>query len=140
MNANCKLLAGAIALGVALPAAAAMNASLPKPETMNGITYLSGGIGKSEAQAMKAEARHYPLSMTFSAGKDDEFLASVPVTVKNARGKTMLDTVSDGPIMLLKLPAGKYTVTAEAYGKSYSRTVQVKPKGDTPVSFHWTRT
>lgn len=139
MNANCKLLAGVIALGIALPAAAAMSASLPKPETKNGITYLSGGIGKTEARAMKAEERHYPLSMTFSAGRDNEFLASVPVTVKNAKGKTMLDTVSDGPITLVKLPAGKYTVTAEAYGKSYHRTVQVKAKGDTPVSFHWRR-
>jgi hypothetical protein len=137
MNANCKLLAGAIALGVALPAAAMMNGSLPKPETENGITYLSGGVGRSEAQAMKAEAKRYPLSMTFSAAKDNEFIASVPVTIRNSAGRTVLDTVSGGPILLVKLPAGKYSVTAEAYGKAYHRTVQVKAKGDTPLHFHW---
>ena len=141
MNASHRLFACAIALGIALPAAAAsMSASLPKPETKDGITYLSGGVGKSEAAAMKAEEKRYPLSMTFSAAKDNEYLASVPVTIKNAKGQTLLDTVSDGPIMLVKLPAGKYTVAAEAYGQSLRRTVQVKPKGDTPVVFHWKRT
>jgi len=140
MKANCKMLAGAIALGVALPAAAtSMSSSLPKLETQSGVTYLSGGIGSSEAQSMKAEAKHYPLSLTFSAGKDNEFLASVPVTIENSAGKKVLDTVSYGPIMLVKLPAGKYTISAEAYGKTYRRVVQVKAKGDTPLYFHWRR-
>ena len=131
----------ALALGTALPAAAAvMSASaLPQPKTENGITYLSGGIGKSEAQAMRAEAKRYPLSMTFSTRKDNEFLASVPVTIRNSSGKTVLDAVSEGPILLVKLPPGKYKVTAEAYGKTYRRSVQVSAKGDTPLYFHWPR-
>lgn len=138
MKATCRLFAGALALGIALPAAAAaMNSALPKPETQNGITYLSGGIGRAEAQAMKAEAKRYPLSMTFSADKDNEFLANVRVTIKNPKGRIVLSTLSPGPIMLIKLPAGKYVVAARANGKTYRHTVEVKAKGDTPVRFHW---
>lgn len=139
MKMHARLAACALALGLALPAAAMTQHTLPQAKTENGVTYLSGGIGKSEAQAMRAEAKHYPLSMTFSAAKNNEFLASVPVTVKDAAGKSVLDTVSEGPILLVKLPPGKYSVTAEAYGKTYRRDVQVKAKGDTPLYFHWSR-
>jgi hypothetical protein len=141
MNFQARPVLFALALGAALPAAAAVmnNSELPQAKTENGITYLSGGIGKSEAQAMRAEAKRYPLSMTFSTKKDNEFLARVPVTIRNSSGKTLLDTVSDGPILLVKLPPGKYSVTAEAYGKTYRRSVRVNAKGDTPLYFHWSR-
>jgi hypothetical protein len=75
--------------------------------------------------------------MIFSAAKDNEFLADVRVTIKDKAGKEMLSAVSDGPIMLVKLPAGKYTVAAEAHGKTLQRIVQVPAKGDRQVSFHW---
>jgi len=139
MKAIGKLTMGAAALGFALPVAAAtaMGYSLPQAKTEHGITYMSGGVGKPEAEAMKAEARHYPLSMVFSAAKDNEYLADVQVSIKNQSGKQVLNTVSDGPIMLVKLPAGKYTVAAEVHGKTLNRTVLVPAKGERQVSFHW---
>jgi hypothetical protein len=139
MKSTSRLLAGAIALGVTLPAWAgsAMDYTLPQAKTENGVTYMSGGVGKPEAAAMWQEARDYPLSMIFSAAKDNEFLADVRVTIKDKAGKEMLSAVSDGPIMLVKLPAGKYTVAAEAHGKTLQRIVQVPAKGDRQVSFHW---
>ncbi len=139
MKSTNTLIAGAVALGLALPAWAgsAMDYTLPQAKTENGIIYLSGGVGKPEAAAMREEARHYPLSMVFSAAKDNEFLADVQVKIRNNAGKEVLSTVSDGPIMLVKLPAGKYTVAAEAHGKMLQRSVQVPAKGDRQVSFHW---
>lgn len=139
MKSTNALIAGAVALSLALPAWAgsAIDYTLPQSKTENGITYMSGGVGKPEAAAMREEARHYPLSMVFSAAKDNEFLAGVQVTIKNKAGKEVLGTVSDGPIMLVKLPAGKYTVAAEAHGKTLHRSVHVPAKGDRQVSFHW---
>lgn len=141
MKSNSRLIAGAIALGVAFPAWAgpAMDYTLPQTKTENGITYMSGGVGKPEAAAMWREARDYPLSMVFSAAKDNEFLANVEVTIKDKAGKEMLSAVSDGPIMLVKLPAGKYTLAAESGGKTLHRTVQVPAQGDREVSFHWAK-
>ena len=139
MKSTSRLIAGAIALGLSFPAWAgsAMEYTLPQTKTENGITYMSGGVGKPEAGAMREEARHYPLSMIFSAAKDNEFLADVKVDIKNTAGKEMLNAVSDGPIMLVKLPAGSYTIAAEAHGKTLHRTVQVPARGDHQVSFHW---
>lgn len=141
MKSTSRLVAGAIALGLALPAWAgsAMDYTLPQTKTDNGIAYMSGGVGKPEAAAMKEEARHYPLSMIFSGAKDNEYLANVKVSIKNQAGKEMLSAVSDGPIMLVKLPAGKYKVAAEAHGKTLHRTVQVPARGDRQVSFHWAK-
>jgi hypothetical protein len=132
---------GLLTAAFALPATAAtmlmQNAALPQPKTEGDITYLSGGIGKPESTAMKAEARHYPLSMIFSGNKDNEYLADVHVTIKDHTGKDVLSTVSEGPIMLVRLPAGSYTVIAEANGKSFKRSVHVQAKGERQLSFHW---
>lgn len=141
MKFTSRFFASAFALSLAVPAWAgsAMDYTLPQIKAENGVTYMSGGVGKPEAAAMREEARHYPLSMVFSAAKDNEFLADVQVTIKDKTGKEMLNAVSDGPIMLVKLPAGKYTVAAEAHGKTLHRTVEVPSRGDRQVSFHWVK-
>ena len=141
MKSTPKLLIGAVALGLALPAAAATmsQSALPQPRTQSGIAYMSGGIGEAEAAAMKEEAKHYPLSMVFSANKDNEYLADVRVTIKDKANKDVLSATSDGPIMLVKLPAGKYSVTAEMKGKTLHRTVHVSATGERELNFHWPR-
>lgn len=134
MKAISSLGAGALALALSFPALAA---GLPQAKTEHGITYLSGGIGKDESQAMKAEQKNYPLSLVFAAGRRDEYLANVPVKIENRSGSTVLDTVSRGPIMLVKLPAGRYRVAATRRGKALQRIAVVKGRGDTQVVFHW---
>ena len=134
MKAASALLPGALALAVAFPAAA-----LPQPKTDHGITYLSGGIGEDESTAMKAEVKDYPLSLVFSAGKDGAYLAEIPVTIKDRAGNTVLDTVSHGPIMLVRLAPGEYRIEATRNGHALHRTVSVKGKGDTQVVLHWPR-
>lgn len=127
-----------IALAVALVAVApqAEAVTLPQSRTENGIAFINGGVGHDEAVAMKAEARHYPLSMFFSAAKDDEFVADVKLTIKEKSGRQIFETDA-GPILLLKLPAGSYVVTADLKGASLHRTVHVKHKGNTELDFHW---
>lgn len=137
MKSKMKVTIGALALGLALPVLAVTQASLPQPRTDHGVTYLSGGIGHEEALAMKAEAKHYPLSMVFSEGKRGEYLANVDVTIRNSLGKVVLTTVSGGPIMLLKLPAGEYKIVATSNGKTLHRSVIVGHKGDMALSFNW---
>jgi hypothetical protein len=134
MKAILSVPAGALALAVAFQA---VGATLPQARTERGITYISGGIGHDESAAMKAEASKYPLSMVFSAGKDNEYLADVRIAIKDQAGKEVLNAVSDGPIMLVKVPAGRYSIAAERSGKTLRRTVHVNQKGDKRVNFHW---
>src|SRR5438094_364249 len=133
MKAILSVPVGALALAVAFHA---VGATLPQARTEHGVTYISGGIGHDESAAMKAEAKSYPLSMVFSAGKDNEYLADVRIAIKDKAGKEVLNAVSNGPIMLVKVPAGRYAIAAERNGKTWHRAVQVNQKGDKEVNFH----
>lgn len=126
------------AFGIAVLAVALQTnaATLPPPKTQNGVTYVNGGIGLDQAAAMKAEAKNYPMSMIFSAGKENEFLADVKLTIKDKGGKEILTTIA-GPIMLVKLPAGTYAVVADLNGTRLHRTVHVGTKRDEQIVFHW---
>ena len=128
------------ALAVA-PAFAAIDphAALPAEQHHGRIAYRSGGIGQDEARAMRREASRYPLELLFVArqGKRDDFLADMPVTIRNANGDTVFHGRSTGPYFLAKLPAGRYTVTSTDRGKRVTRHVTVKDHGTQRVVFEW---
>lgn len=133
-----RLLSAAALLGIALPAfAAAQTAAMPQPKTARRVTFVSGGIGQNEAHALKEEQSQYPLSLTFSEGKRGEYLAGVQVTIRDPAGDTLLQTVSDGPIMLVKLPSGDYHISAQANGKTLERDAKVASNHGTHLSFNW---
>ncbi len=135
MHARTRAFVGILAL--ALPALAAAQGVLPQPKTQGNVTFLSGGIGEDEAAALKGAQRQYPLSMTFSAGKRGAYLAGVQVTITDKSGGTVLQTVSEGPIMLVRLPSGVYRVDAQANGKTLQREARVASSGATHLSFNW---
>jgi hypothetical protein len=134
MNARLTLAAAALAAAFSLAAGAATPTA---PQTANGVTYLSGGIGREEVAAIKAEAKNYPLSLVFSAGPRHAFVADVSVTIKDKAGKVLLDSVSGGPIVLLKLAPGRYTVHAFQGGVALNRTVHVAAHGSKQLVLHW---
>ena len=132
---------------VALVAASALSAAalampvqnLPPAETQGAVTYRTGGIGQSEAAAMRQAERNYPLSLEFAerAGPKNWFLANVEVTIKDQHGNTVLQTFSDGPFLLAKLPAGRYTVTATDNGASQTRHVTIAKGTPERLFFDW---
>jgi hypothetical protein len=136
MKGRSAAIVGALGLVVSVYAAAG---TVPVPLTENGITYLSGGFDREEALAIQAEARGYSLSLGFSAGERRESLADVKVTIKDSAGKVVLDTFSTGPIMLVKLPAGQYTISASksSPGARLESKVQLTARSEQRLDFHW---
>jgi hypothetical protein len=63
------------------------------------------------------------------------FTADVHVTINDAQGKRLLDTRSDGPFLLAKLPVGHYTITAEQQGQRLRKAVHLTPEKSTHVLF-----
>jgi hypothetical protein len=99
------------------------------PKTENGVTYLCGGIGSSEAAQMKRDAANYNLMLTF-AENTGAYLADVDVSIADTRGNELLRTTCDAPIMLVNFPkAGSYRVRAEVDGHPVSRLVRVSSRG-----------
>lgn len=128
----------AIAALCAAPYAAAQpESALPEMHTQAGVKYMDGGVGKDESTAMLRESKNFPLALVFSGGKANNYVADVDIRVRDAAGKTVLQTNSDGPIMLVDLPAGKYIVDAQYRGETLTRGIQLSGKGSSRVDFHW---
>lgn len=121
------------------PVSAPAAGSLPPEQTQGSISYVTGGVGKDEADAMKAAAAEYPLSLEFvqHATPRGEFLADVDVKIKDHAGRTVLETTSDGPFLLAKVPAGKYTVIAQARGQTRTLHATVKPRSPEHLVVVW---
>jgi hypothetical protein len=110
-----------------------------EPHTVNGVTYMCGGVGANEVAMMKRSARDYDMMLTF-ATKRGEYLADVNVGIKDAQGKSLLQARCDGPIMLVDFPqGGTYRVHAETGGYSLNKTARISEKQNRTASvvMHW---
>ena len=92
---------------------------LPAAQTAGAVQYRCGGIGLDESTAMRGAVKDYPLALLF-AGAGGEYLADVKVDIA---GASQAAFTASGPVCLLRLPEGHYTVkatTKEGQGKSQS--------------------
>lgn len=145
MGLTAKFLAAtAISLGLStqpLLAQTSMSANdLPVEQTQGEVRYRTGGIGLEESTAFKsAIGKHSAtLVLTSHSGSANEYLADVPVTITDARGREVLK-VAAGPYLLLDLPAGNYTATARYQEQTLTRKFSVGANKGTRVSFDWRR-
>jgi hypothetical protein len=130
-----KLVTGVLAIGLA--GAAVAQDGLPPLQNAGGVSYMTGGIGLDESAAIKAAEKDFNLSLLFAQSKRGEYLADIKVSIADKAGKTVLKVVADGPMLLVRLPAGAYKVSAEHGGKTLVKTVQVAVKGVARASFVW---
>ena len=117
-----------VALGLAGPLPLAADSGVPpliQPVTQGDITYVSGGFGMDERQALNDAARDYNLKLVFAEKGSGAYVADVKLAIADAKGRTILEAVSEGPWFLVKLMPGRYKVTAEALGQSLTQQVRV---------------
>jgi hypothetical protein len=102
-------------------------------------SFVNGGIGKEEADALRAEAADYPLELVFTRHADnrDEFIAEVHLTIRDRDGQVIVEQARQGPIFLARLPDGTYTVTAEYRGETQTRRVAVADGRHAKLALVW---
>lgn len=113
---------------------------LPPVQTRGEVTYLSGGIGSDESEAMRQAAAGYALEIVLVEKTEEgggSYLAGNRVVVQDATGEPMLDTQVGGPYLLANLPPGRYTVTAWHHGAARSQSVQIAPGQHRRIVFTW---
>jgi hypothetical protein len=135
LKVHCAPTIAALALGTAASMAIAQ-APLPQPKTQGSVTYLNGGAGDEEVQAIKASIKDYSLALSFSRS-GGEYVASVAVTIKDGTGATVFEAPSVGPYLLVKLPAGKYSVVASYQNEAKTQPVTVGKSASSVTSFQW---
>jgi hypothetical protein len=130
-----KLVAGALALGLA--GATLAQDGLPPVRTFGGVSYITGGIGLDESTAIKAAEKDFTVSLLFAQSTRGEYLSDVKVNIRDKAGKTVLEAVSEGPMLLARLPAGVYKINAEHDDAVLVKTVRVEAKGVARAAFVW---
>jgi hypothetical protein len=110
-----------------VPARAAQADTARHEHTQGSIAYLSGGIGSDEAQAMKDAAANYPLTVELAAAgpERDPYIADARVEIRDLQGNAVLNTTTEGPFLLVRLPSGTYTLDVEWNGAQKRKTVQI---------------
>ena len=127
-----------------LSAPVASAADQPTLQSNGAVEYLSGGIGKEEADALKQQSADYALTLEFASSKTAEgdvspgaYLADVKVDIRDAQGRQMLDTTAQGPLLLVRLPPGDYTVVADWNGVRKQHSVDLPAGARRHVVFMW---
>ena len=107
-------------------------AATPQVQTANGVEYLNGGAGEDARAALDARGAEFPLRLVFSM-TSGAYTVADHVEVSNAKGR-VLGVDKAGPMLLVKLPPGDYTVEASYGGKHETRKVRV---GRASTTVHW---
>ncbi|MGA7979936.1 MAG: hypothetical protein WCA32_06875 [Chromatiaceae bacterium] len=108
-------------------------------KTVGNISYVSGGVGVSDRQALEQVKSKFNLRLLFAYTKSGEFLADIPVKIVDGAGKSVLDAVSAGPYFYAKLPPGRYRVSADNEGQVQTKSVTVSSSGAASEAFYWSR-
>ena len=130
---NIKHLIGAacaIAFFASLPAGAQVSA--PEPRTVGGVTYIAGGIGDGEVAAMREQSANYSVMYEFvevePGSQRGNWTADVVVDVKSGT-QSLASIIVPGPLLLLRLAPGRYTIDAVHGDVRITKTLEIKPRG-----------
>ena len=117
----------AAVLCAALLSATGAHAQHPALQKAGDLQYVCGGIGIDESTAMRAAMKDYPLSLLFATQSGD-YLAKIQVVIEGEKGAQVGQFEAQGPVCLVRLDAGRYTVKASAEGgKTIEHSVKVAP-------------
>jgi hypothetical protein len=109
--------------GLALAQSGSGAAPAPQLRSLGGIDYVNGGAGTEARDAITAMQGGFGLKLVFSDASG-EYLVADHLAVKGHGGE-VFDLDRAGPWLLVKLPPGRYTVTATYEGKSSQQVVDV---------------
>jgi len=124
----------AVVFASAVTASGAHAYSLQPQQTGN-VTYLTGGIGDEERDALKTVKNDYNFSL-MSASKAGEFVGNTQVVIKDRQGNQLVNTYA-GPMFYAQLPPGRYTVQAISEGQSRSQNITIAQGRSSNVHFSW---
>ncbi|WP_408229222.1 hypothetical protein [Paraburkholderia sediminicola] len=125
----CARVVAALAIATWQPAQAANL----EPRTIGQITYLCGGVGQDEQQAMRAQAGNFDRGLLFTQGSRGKYLAGVDVTLSR-NDEEVASFKADGPRCFISGPDSAYQVTATYNGVQRRTTLA---RGQRNVHLRW---
>jgi hypothetical protein len=85
-----------------------------------GRSYVSGGVGGEEMNSLNSERAQYTVSILTASKGTGAYLSGARIVITDGKSGPILETVMDGPWLLVDLPAGSYQVEATYGDKAQS--------------------
>ncbi len=86
------------------------------------VPMASGGVGEEDFEALAAESGKFNAKILFTES-NGEYVSDVAVSILTTKGKEVASTVTDGPVLLLKLKPGTYKLKATEAGRVKEHSV-----------------
>jgi hypothetical protein len=109
----------------------------PQWQSVGALQYVCGGVSDEAMNAIKTHRGDASSELLFTSGPEGAYLAEVAVTIQGGSLKEPVAFNSSGPLCLLKLPQGSYTVQANYKGVPLKQTIKVDG-GLKQNKFNWT--
>jgi hypothetical protein len=111
----------------------------PTPESqtsMEGISFITGGIGISERERLDRMADDYNLKVILATDKG-HYLSRCDVEITRADGTKMLSSTTNGPWLLADLEPGDYLVKARHGSTWQGRDISISADKQVQVVLNW---
>lgn len=114
-------------------------AQIPGTQYSQGISYISGGVGEEESQAILAEAKEWPILVELSQLENGRgvWIFGAKIKILNAKNQVIFDAHADGPYMLINLPAGDYLLEGTYQGVVQKKAIAVKSALPQKANLFW---
>lgn len=126
----------ALAVAMALSASAAWAVDFPEPHQQGDVTYVSGGIGSDETDALALVKKDYNLYLT-STDVTGHYLGGSRILISNAAQGVLVDVVAQGPLFYAHLPNGRYHIESFNGTASKKQSVVIGHGKASRVHFSW---
>ncbi len=133
-NVRTRTLAAVLAAGLF---AAGPASALERGATADGWPFVSGGVGLDEREVLAQLRNDYSLRVATAARGSGAYLAAAQVTIRDAAGHRVLEERLAGPILLVDLPAGRYTVEANINGEIQRAMTAISASARREIYFYF---
>ncbi|MDP2179417.1 carboxypeptidase regulatory-like domain-containing protein [Methylicorpusculum sp.] len=108
-----------------------------KPETQGDVTFVSGGIGETEREALQSIKADYNLNLLFAYKGSGQFMSDVNVRIADSKGNVLVETFAEGPYLFANLKPGNYLISAVKDGNEIRQKAKIGGSKTTSLSFYW---
>ena len=114
-------------------------AQIPDTQYSQGISYISGGVGEEESQAILSEAKQWPLLLELSQLENGRgvWIFGAKIKILNSQNQVIFDAQADGPYILINLNAGQYQVEASYQGVVLKRSINIQGSTPQKLAIFW---
>lgn len=135
MNFKIKSILSAICL----TCSSILFAQIPDTQYSQGISYISGGVGEEESQAILAEAKQWPLLLELSQLENGRgvWIFGAKIKILNTQNQVIFNAQADGPYMLINLAAGQYQISATYQGVVQNKSVLIQTSAPQKLAIFW---